>query len=352
MSRLNHFRTFWSAPTRVLIAVVLVTVAIPAQAQYTDEVVLWDGNSILGDVKNLQQAKLEFKINKAGTIYIEWDRVHYLRSNRLFEVENREGQFFYGDLGAGIEERQLMVRGLGVNSILYMDDVVMIRPIKKTFWGRVDGSLNAGLSFTSAQSIFQYNFEGQATYRREKYQSGIRLTSFQTRQEDQDDTIRDNFDFNYTRYHKKRYFSTGTFTWNRSSELGLKYRVQIGYAFGRVFVQSNRSRLRGSLGFALSREQPIGDEPKNDSAWATIGGRYRFFLYAFPKTDITVDLVLLPSLTDSPRFRADFNGSIRREIFKDVTLSFSVFDSYDSDPAPEAVSDHDFGMVFSVGWSP
>jgi hypothetical protein len=61
---------------------------------------------------------------------------------------------------------------------------------------------------------------------------------------------------------------------------------------------------------------------------------------------------LSPSLTDSPRFRADFNGSIRREIFKDVTLNFSMFDSYDSDPPPEAVSDHDFGMVFSVGWSP
>lgn len=60
----------------------------------------------------------------------------------------------------------------------------------------------------------------------------------------------------------------------------------------------------------------------------------------------------LPGITDWPRFRADFNGSIRREIFKDVTLNFSVFDSYDGDPPSEAVSNHDFGMVFSVGWSP
>jgi len=77
----------------MLIAVVLVTVDIPAQAQYTDEVVLWGGNSILGDVKNIQQAKFEFKINKAGTVYIDWDRVHYLRSNRLFESKPAPGEF-------------------------------------------------------------------------------------------------------------------------------------------------------------------------------------------------------------------------------------------------------------------
>ena len=337
---------------RIVIVGLLVAVPISAQATFTDKLILWDGNTIMGELKSLQQGKLEFKINKAGTIFAEWEHVHFLSANKFFEVENREGLYFYGTLNATTVERQLMITELSVISVLNMDDVVTIRRIKERFLDRVDGFLDLGLSFTSAESIFQYTVEANATYRERKYQSGFRLTSFQTRQEGREDVVRDNFEFHYTRYHKKRYFSSGTFALNRSSELGLQYRVQIGYAFGRTFVQSKRNRFRGSLGFALSREQPIGDGPKQDFTWGVVNASYRFFLFAFPKTDIFVDLSVLPGITDRSRYRVDFNGSIRREVFKAVTVNFSIFDSYDSDPPPEATANHDFGYVLSVGWSP
>ncbi len=335
---------------RALAVGFLVAVALPAQAKYSDEVVLWDGNTIRGEIKGLQQGRLELKINKAGTVFAEWERVHFLTSNKQLEVEDRQGEFYYGSLGTATDARELVVVGTDKTTVLEMDRVVRIQPIKSGFWHRIDGSLKLGLDFVSAQSRFKYSFEVDATYRQEKYSSSVKLGSFLTRQEGTDDIIRDNLDISYTRYRGHRYFGTGTLAFSRSSELGIDLRTQLGYAFGRAFVQSNRTRLSASGGLAVSREKPAGGDPAASYLWATVSGAYRFFLYSYPKTDITIDLVVLPGITDWPRWRAEAYAAVSREIVEDFSISFSVFDNYDSNPPAGAASNHDFGAVLSVGW--
>jgi len=353
---LRGFRRHGHGVLRVLALGLLVAVVIPAQAKYTseakytDEVVLWDGNTINGEIKGLQQGKLELKINKAGTIFAEWDRVHFLTSNKQLEVEDRDGEFFYGTLGTATDARELVVVGTEKSTVLEMDRVVGIQPIRERFWDRVDGTLKLGLDYVSAQSRFKYSFEVDAKYRQEKYSASVKLGSFLTRQDDTDDIIRDNFDIDYTRYFGHRYFGTGTIAFSRSSELGIDLRTQLGYAFGRAFVQSNRTRLWANGGLAVSREDPVGESPIVNSLWATVSCAYRFFLYSYPKTDIAIDLSMLPGITDWPRWRAEAYAAISREIVEDFAISFSVFDSYDSHPPEGAASNHDFGTVLSVDW--
>ncbi|MCP4899443.1 MAG: DUF481 domain-containing protein [bacterium] len=176
----------------------------------------------------------------------------------------------------------------------------------------------------------------------------MKLSSIATRRDKAEDIFRDSVELNYTRYHKLRYFGSGSLVFTRNSQLGIDLRTELGYGFGRYFILTNRTRLSARLGFSATREKPIGDEPITNSVWALIGGRYHFFLYNFPKTDITVDLTVQPSLTERSRTRTDLTATIRREIMKDFTVNFSVYDSYDSDP-PSGIN-HDYGMVLSVGW--
>jgi len=328
----------------------------PAYAERIDEIVLWNGNAITGEVKSLQQGKLKFKTDHAGTIYIEWEFVNSVTSANFFEVENQFGDHYYGMLAAGTEDRKMMVIGPTQTVLLDMDRVVTIMPIKKTFWGRIDGSLNFGFSFTSADSILQYSLESDATYRRPNYSAAITLSSIQTRiqteEEDRNVTFRDNLDFTYTQYHKNRYFGSGSLDFTRSSELGIDLRAEIGWVMGRTFVQSNRSRLSAAAGLTVSRETPIGEEPSDYFLSAAIRGRYHFFLYNYPKTDISIELSILPGITDWPRVRVNFNGSLKREIITDFTVNFSIFDSFDSDPpGGELAANHDFGIILSVGWT-
>jgi hypothetical protein len=334
-----------------LLTAALLILAGPVQAQRTDEIVLWNGNTITGEVKSLQQGQLKYKTDHAGTIYVEWEFINSVTSSNFFEVEDQQGVFYYGMLSPTPEARELAVIGPTLSVVLDMARVVEIMPIKKTFWGRVDGSLNLGASFTSADSILQYSIESDATYRVRKFSAKVTLSSIETRQEDRDTTFRDNLDFAYTRFRKNRYFGSGSLTFSRSSELGIDFRTELGGVYGRSFVQSNRTRLSGAVGLTVSRETPVGEEPSDYSLSAAFRGRYHFFLYNFPKTDISVDLGILPSISEWPRLRVDFNAAVKREIITDFTVNFSIFDSYDSEPpGGEEAANHDFGVILSVGW--
>jgi hypothetical protein len=305
-----------------LLTVAFLLAANSALAQRTDELVLYNGNTITGEVKSLQQGKLKFKTDHAGTIYLEWDFINSVTSTNFFEVENQLGDHYYGMLAPGPEDKKLTVIGPTETVFLDMDRVVTIMPIKQTFWGRIDGSLNLGFSFTSADNILQYSIESDATYREQKYSSSIKLSSIQTRfQTEQDEdtsvTFRDNLDFTFTRYRKNRYFAAGTLTFTRSSELGIDFRTELGWVYGRRFKQTNKSNLQAAAGLTVSRETPIGDDdPSSIFLSAAILGRYHFFLYNYPKTDLLIELAVLPGISPArwrgggkPRLRG---GPLRR----------------------------------------
>jgi hypothetical protein len=340
------------AQSHALLAVALLLCSAPAFAERTDELVLWNGNTITGEVKSLQQGKLKFKTDHAGTIYIEWEFINSVTSTNFFEVENQQGEFFYGMLSAGSEEHKLVVIGPTETAVLDMDRIIEIMPIQQTFWGRIDGSLNLGASYTSADSILQYSLESDATYRVRKFSAKVTLNMIETRQDERDTIFKDSFDFTYTRYRKNRYFGSGFVGFNRSSELGIDFRAEVGGAYGRSFIQSPRTRLSGAAGLTVSRETPTGTEPSEFVLSGLIQGGYHFFLYNYPKTDISVELSVLPSISEWPRLRVEFNAAAKREIITDFTVNFSIFDSYDSDPPSQsAIANHDFGVILSVGWT-
>jgi hypothetical protein len=329
----------------------LLLVACPALAERADEVVLYNGNTITGEVKSLQQGKLRFKTDHAGTIFVEWDFVHALSSASYFEVGNQLGELFYGTLAPGPEARQLSIRGADQTAVLDMDRVVEIAPIKTTFWQSIDGSVSLGFSYASADDSLQYSLQAQAARRRRKYSASVSLSSIETQREGTEDIFRESLELDYTRYHRKRYFGSGTLAFTRNSELGLDLRSEFSYAFGRFFTYSNRSVFSGTAGFAVSHENTTGDQDDEQIGWAVFGLRYRFFLYNFPETDVDVDFKVQPGLTEWPRTRVELSASLRREIIRDFTVNISVLDSYDTDPPLGAAAKNDLSATVGLGWT-
>ena len=335
-----------------VIAAVLALNAPVVFAAKTHVVVFENGKEIIGEVKNFTQGKLKFDTDQADNIYINWDYVHFLTASEIFEVFDTHGTVYYGSLGTTERERELVVIGEEESVVLDMDTVVQFEPIEKTFWQRVDGNIDLGLSYTSADSSLQYSLDAGATYRQRKYNASIGLTSIQTRREGVDDILRDDLTFKYTRYHKRRYFGTGTLEFSRNTELGIDFRTELGYAFGRYAIVTNRQRLSGGVGFSITQEDHTGAESSETDAWGFLGVRYHFFLYHYPETDIVADLSVQPSITDWPRNRVNFSVSLRREFLDDFSVSLSVYDNYDSEPPEGANAKHDLAVVLAFGWSP
>jgi hypothetical protein len=70
----------------------------------------------------------------------------------------------------------------------------------------------------------------------------------------------------------------------------------------------------------------------------------------YPKTNLTVQMIAFPSLSDAGRFRfnSDFTAS-RDLLTSDFYVAATLFDDCDNRPPTEGARKNDFGVTFSLG---
>jgi hypothetical protein len=100
----------------------------------------------------------------------------------------------------------------------------------------------------------------------------------------------------------------------------------------------------------VTREIPVDGETSNNIE-AFLGSSYSFFTYDTPKTTIGAAFTVFPSLNVRGRFRTDLDVSVKRELWKDFTVGFSYYDTYDNKPPGGGSPAHDFGGTVTLGWT-
>src|SRR6187397_2195040 len=142
-----------------------VVLASTAHAQpKTDVVVLANGDRITGEIVRLDRGRLEFKTDDAGTLYLEWDKVATVQATRAVEVVTEDGRRILGSLGPAAS-RTLRVVGPDDSVSVAMAEVTIIRQIGSSFWSKLDGSIDAGYSYTRSSGVSQLNVNWDTYYR-------------------------------------------------------------------------------------------------------------------------------------------------------------------------------------------
>ena len=118
----------------------------------TDVVTLPNGDRITGEVVRLDRGRLEFKTDDAGTLYLEWDKLATVQATRPMEVVTEDGRRFLGSLGPAAS-RMLRVVGSDEPVSVSMAEVTIIRQIGSSFWSKLDGSIDAGYSYTRSSGV-------------------------------------------------------------------------------------------------------------------------------------------------------------------------------------------------------
>lgn len=332
-------------PAALLIVVVLDT---PIHAQRTDIVTLNNGDRITGEVSSLDRGRLEYKTDDQGTLYIEWDKVATVTAAGQFEVGTSDGRRFVGSLRTDPNRTLVVVEAVGVVS-LQMAEVTVIAQIGRSFWTKLDGSIDAGFSYTRSSDIAQLNLNSSTVYRRPSFEG--RLTASATATQTTDDEERDDrgtVQLSYLRYRGARWFVGGAVGVETNESLGIELRSQVSLAVGQRLINSNRAQLSLGGGLSFNNEQGIdGDATENLEAVMTF--RTSYYAYDYPRTNLDVGLQYFPSLSNFGRQRIQFDTSVRRELWKDVVLAVNVFDSFDSDPPSADADRNDVGVVLSFG---
>ena len=324
--------------------------AVFARAK-TDIIVLVNGNEITGEIKSLYRGKLTFKTDAMSTVYVEWEDVVALTSEYYFEIEDDDGYKYYGTPSLE-EDGEFRVARADIVVSLEKLLVVRITPIEKTFWGRIDGSVSLGISYTRSSEIGRFDFAFDAHYREEKNYIEYTAATTLTTESSARTTMRSETALNYQRLFQRKLFWDSTASGFANDDMGVALRLTLGTGLGAHVVQSNWSQLESTLGLQVTREWPTDPQsPTTNSLEGVIGASYNIFKYNTPKTDLGTSVTAYPTLPQFDRWRFDFEFNVSQEIVKDFMLVFTLWDNYDSRPPSEGAANNDFGVTTSIAYT-
>ncbi|HTM30668.1 MAG TPA: DUF481 domain-containing protein [Vicinamibacterales bacterium] len=337
------------ARASILAAFVLALGAAPALAQKTDVVTLVNGDTLTCEIKLLDRGRLQVSTDHLGTVYIEWDKVVSVTAARLFRVETASGLRLLGRLTTTSPARLDVIQETGPVEVDGFD-VVYIAPIGRRFWSQIDGGLNVGLSYTQSSGVAQASFSANALYRRPSLQLTATASSYLTAESDGNDTSRHSLELGGAKYYGRRslWLLQGGFM--RNQELGYDLRATVSGGIGSFLARSNHNVLAVGGGLSTSREIPVEGESRQQLD-ALLAVRQSYFRYDTPKTDVATSLYVYPGLSDWGRVRLELDSRLNRELLKDFTIGFTIYDSYDSRPPTEGARKNDVGLSLTIGWT-
>jgi len=331
-----------------------ITCLLAASAAFcakTDLVFLNNDDRITGEIKTLERGRLKLKTDSADYLYIQWRDIKRLTSPASFEIEIRTGRRYFGHLAPSDTPHQLHVVGVMDSLVLAFDQVVSIQPIKKTFWARIDGSVDLGLSYTQANALLQWTFNGEVKYRAPNYASNASLSSTISEQKDVKKTSRQDFTLRTQRFYRNHYTSNFSYSMMHNDELGVNLRLSINGSGGAYWLKTNTALWGGFLGLSVTSERATSGPGFSTQLEAPLTMEFETFTYSTPKRDVTVSFSIIPSLTVAERVRTELNAKVKWEIVKDFFVSLSALNSSDNRPPEGAQSKSDLTLTTSVGYT-
>ena len=340
MIGLNYFGCF---------AFILITISLVFAAE-TDIVVLKNGDYITGEVKGMEFARLSFKTDAMQTVSIEWDEIKYIKAKETFRIEMEDVNDFSGSLDSDSLNQTLIINFKNYSYRIKFSKVVKITPIKDTFEGRVNFSIDLGFSYTKASEVAQLTSNANGSYRSWEFYHQLDFNSIVTSTSDTNTTENIDLRWNTARFFLYKWFIDAFVGAQRNTELGLNLRLLIGGGGGKDIFRTNTNLLSGAGGLQVTQEWNQDTAGSSTSLEGIINVRHKKFQYDDPEIDWSTTLRVYPSFTAWGRFRVNFNTNLKWEIYKDLFWRLTFYDNYDSQPPSEDASTNDYGITLSFGW--
>ena len=362
---------------------VAVCIALAIAPVTTADEVRFDGQSFMvGELKRLERGRLYFKTSATDTISLQWDKVGSVTSSQQLEIELIDGKLLYGSLAPSGKAGELSIRrqhtrdgsesvlGYFVGSLTGAEEsdresastdgglvsqpmlrVVRITPIEEEFLERFDGNLSAGMSLTKANDYQQFSFGVDLEYLTERYYSTLDASALITDSKDSGKSEHERLQIRTSRRLKNRWYTGGLLSFESNEELGIDLRSSVGLAVGRNIMNTNNKRLLLDGGLIYTKEEIAESSETRDSAEGFVGLQYEWFNYDHPEFDLTTQLRVIPSLTESGRVRGNLSVVFSWEIFEDFDWQLSFYDSYDNEPpGGDDSSTNDYSLVTGIAW--
>ena len=318
----------------------------------SDVVVMENGDRITGEIKKMEFGVLYFKSDRAvDTLKLDWERVVQLQSIARYEFETKNKDIYIGIIAKDeVSPGELkVVLDDDSNVQLTIVDIISVHEMGRSFLSRINLSLDAGASYTSANSRKTININVSALFRKPKYSGSLNFNSQFSGEPGTENTERQELQLIGNRFLKRKWEAVGLFAFLHDNQQDLDLRTTAGGGIERIFYESNRT-LFYTIGGAVYTNENYFDEVKSDrnnvEALIALG----LSTYRFRGSSLNTTVFVFPSLSDQGRVRVDTSFYWKWDIGRDLYLKLNFLDNYDNRPPPEGIN-HNSSISMTIGWS-
>ena len=191
-----------------------------ALAQKTDIITLDNGDRITCEIQELERGRLRCKTDAMGTVYIEWDRVAAIDTDKTLEIELDNGRRYFGSIKPGETAAEMKVTVGQASTPISNNSVAFFKRINPTFWGKLEGGIDFGVSFNRADNQLDFSLSASSTHTGRSDIFNVELSSLIKKRDGASTTNRQVFGGQWIRQLRwQRWPAWGLFLWSATTSL-------------------------------------------------------------------------------------------------------------------------------------
>ncbi len=310
-----------------------------------DSLKLKNNDIIVGELKSMVNGVIIMKTSYSDKDFrIEYINVKEIYLDQSFLISLVNKSHYLGKaktVSPGIVE----ITTDGMSFETKTINIIQLKAIDIKFWSRFTGNVDIGFNLTKSNNFNQFSLGSGVKYQSEIWNFSASYSSLITNQDDVDEIKRTEWKIDAQRYIIKEWYAIVNVSFLSNTEQALKGRVSTLGGIGKYMIRTNRLFLGVRVGVNYNIETYFDETLNKNSTEANIAANFNMF--EFGDFNLTTDFTAYPSLSESGRFRLDYNLALKYDLPWDFYIKMDFALNYDNQPA---IVGNDFDYIFNSGF--
>jgi Protein of unknown function, DUF481 len=314
-----------------------------------DSLVFKNNDFVAGEIKGMDRGVLTIETDYSKSDFtIEWSGIKEIFTKTQFLITLTDGNRITGTLSSADSANVIVQDPDGKTSQRSLNDLVVLKQISDKFLDRVYASISVGYSLTRAQTLQQLSMRSNVGYLTERWSAGISYNTFKSSQDDVVDIKRKDGGINFNYFLPKDWYIPISVSYLSNTEQKIDLRLLGKAGVGKYVIHKNDAYW-GFSGGANVNYEDFDDETDSRTSWEAFIGT-ELNLFDIGDLSLFTRATAYPSLTESGRFRADFNFDMKYDLPYDFFVQLGMTYNYDNRPV-EGAPEGDYIFQTTFGWS-
>jgi len=330
-----------------LFSSILATASFAAEP---DSVIFTNDNYVVGEVKSMQRGVLMMETPFSDKDFaIELDGIKEIYCTTYFLITLTDGRRYNGTINTTEPKLVKILADGGEEVMVNLDDIVLLDDVDQGFWSQFYASIDIGFDLTKANNFRQVSMRSAVGYLAKRYNLDANYNTLNSSQDSVQDIQRTDGSVSFNYYLPKDWYLITSLNFLSNTEQRLNLRSTLKGGLGKYVIHTNRKYWSFGVGVNYNNENFSSEDADRNSMEAFFGSELN--LFDVGDIDLLTKVLAYPSLTESGRWRTDFDIQTRYEMpFDDdfyIKLGFTL--NYDSQPV-EGATDTDYVFHTGFGW--